>query len=382
MSIIEKTSYSFLDIVGILFRWKKPLMVLLVVTTVGSIIVSLLLDDYYTAYATFVPTNEEQKLFDSAGNLTLYGGDDAVSRVLIFAESPSFVNHMIKKFELAKRYNIDNSTPKGQNKVEKYFRKLYDIKRNRHSGLEISIQDKDPQAAFDMVTEGLDRIKELYRAATSENKGLIKKTYENAIAEKEQELIVVADTLTRLRKKFNIFDVNTQSKALSAMLTSLESNLAFDRAKLEAFVEMNAPRDSIINTEARIAGATRQLDLMRGGAKDDPDVNTSADIYAFNKGRDLIIYWETKIANLNEELSLIITQFAKFKTHAYSNIAGIIVLEPVQVPNLKSYPIRSFMVIGSILVAIILGVIGVLILDMYKRVNWKEVLYEKPISHT
>jgi hypothetical protein len=29
-----------------------------------------------------------------------------------------------------------------------------------------------------------------------------------------------------------------------------------------------------------------------------------------------------------------------------------------------------------------LGVIGVLILDMYKRVNWKEVLYEKPISHT
>ena len=114
MSIIEKTSYSFLDIVGILFRWKKPLMVLLVVTTVGSIIVSLLLDDYYTAYATFVPTNEEQKLFDSAGNLTLYGGDDAVSRVLIFAESPSFVNHMIKKFELAKRYNIDNSTPKGQ----------------------------------------------------------------------------------------------------------------------------------------------------------------------------------------------------------------------------------------------------------------------------
>jgi uncharacterized protein involved in exopolysaccharide biosynthesis len=378
----DKNSYSFLDVVGILYRWKTPLIILILATTICSVVVSLLLDDYYTAYATFVPTNEEQKLFDSAGNLTLYGGDDAVSRVLIFAESAPFVSHMIEKFNMADRYDIDASIPKGQNKVEKHFRKLYDIKRNRYSGLEISIQDKDPNVAFDMVKEALAKIQELYRGATSGNKGLIKQTYEKAIAEKEKELIEVADTLTRLRKKFNIFDVNMQSKTLSAMLTNLESSLAFDRAKLETFIEMRAPKDSITNTQARIAGAASQLDLMRGGDPENPGLITSTDIYAFNKGRDLIIYWETKIANLNEELSLIITQFAKFKTHAYSNIAGIIVLEPVQVPNLKSYPVRSFMVIGSILVSIILGIIGVLILDMYKRVNWKEVLYEKPISHT
>lgn len=378
----EKTNYSLLDIIGILYRWRMPLIGLVLSTTVGAIIVSLLLDNYYTAYATFVPTNEEQKLFDSAGNLTLYGDDEAVSRVLIFAESSPFVNHMIQKFNLAERYDIDVSSAKGQNQVDKAFRKLYDIKRNKHSGLEISIQDKDPQVAYDMVQEALNKVEELYRAATSGNKELIKETYEKAIAEKEQELIEVADTLTTLRKKFNIFDVKTQSKELSAMLTSIEGQLAYDQAKLKKFIEMKAPKDSIINTEARIAGSMNQKALMRGGLKGQEKIETSTDIYAFNKGRDPVIYWETKIANLNEELSLIITQFAKFKTHAYSNIAGIIVLEPVQVPTLKSYPIRSFMVIGATLVSIILGIIGVLILDAYKRINWKEVLYEKPISHT
>ena len=144
---------------------------------------------------------------------------------------------------------------------------------------------------------------------------------------------------------------------------------------------MGGNRDSIINTEARLAGARKQRELMRGGSLLSPDVQTTSDIYAFNIGRDPVIYWETKIANLNEELSLIITQFAKFKTHAYSNIAGIIVLEPVQVPNLKTYPIRSFIVLGVTLIAIILGVIGVLVLDAYKRINWKEVLYEEPINH-
>ncbi|MBL4649546.1 MAG: hypothetical protein JKY03_07425 [Aureispira sp.] len=236
--------------------------------------------------------------------------------------------------------------------------------------------------AHDMVVVALQEIEELYRAATTGNKDLIKETYEAAIAEKEVELITIADTLTILRKEFNIFDVNEQSKALSGMLSSLEGRLAYDQAKLIAFQEMKAPRDSIVNVKARIAGASSQRDLMRGGSLRNPSVETSSDIYAFNEGRDPVIYWETKIANLNEELSLIITQFAKFKTHAYSNIAGIIVLEPVQIPNLKSYPIRSFMVIGSTLVAIILGIIGVLILDTYKRIDWKDVLYEKPVNHT
>ena len=279
-------------------------------------------------------------------------------------------------------YDIDDSTPKGRNKVEKRFRKLYDIKRNKHSGLEISIQDKNPNEAAKMVSFALHKIEQLYRNATAGNKELIKQTYEKAILEKERELIIVADTLTRLRKKFNIFDVESQSESLSTMLASLESKLIFDKAKLKSFIRMKAPRDSIINVRARIDGAENQRDMMRGGLSNGTQVETSADIYAFNRGRDLIIYWETKISNLNEELSLIITQFAKFKTHAYSNIAGIIILEPVQVPNLKSYPIRSFIVLGSTLAAIIIGIIGILLLDIYKRVNWKDVLYEKPISNT
>ena len=140
---------------------------------------------------------------------------------------------------------------------------------------------------------------------------------------------------------------------------------------------MSAPRDSIINVTARIQAGVRKLELMRGGNK---DIETSANIYAFNRGRDEIIYWETKISNLNEELSYIITQFAKFKTHAYSNISGIIVLEPVQIPRVKSYPIRSFIVVVATLACIVLGVIGVLIIDSYKKVNWKEVLYENPVT--
>ncbi len=374
----KKNNYNLLDIIGILYRWQKPLIILILSTAVGSIVVSLLLSDYYTATTTFVPTNEEQKLFDSAGNLSLYGNEDAVSRALIFAESAPLVSHMIEKFDLAKRYDISINSAKGVNKVEKTFKKLYDVKRNKYSGIEMTIQDTDPQIAKEMVEEALYKIEQLYRDATSGNKELIKITYEKAIGEKEKELLEVADTLTRLRRKFNIYDVKSQSQSLSSTITNTETSILRDRAKLAVFIRMNAPRDSIINATSRIEGGENILHIMRGG--DSLQLETTANIYAFNKGRDEIIYWETKIANLNEELSYIITQFAKFKTHAYSNISGLIILEPVQVPNLKSYPIRSFIVVGAILLAMILGVIGVLIIDTYKRIDWKEVLYEKPLS--
>ena len=370
----KENQYNLLQVIGVLFRWKKQLTALVVATTLSAVLVSLLLDDYYTAYATFVPTNEEQKLFDSAGNLTLYGDDDAVSRVLVFAESTPFINYMIDKFNLAERYNIDQSSPKGRNKVEKKFKKLLDVRRNKHSGLEIAIQDKDPQFAYEMIQGALSKIEELYRNATSANKELIKQTYENAIQEKERELIIVADTLTRLRKKFNIFDVESQSEALSVMLSTTEAALAVDEAKLESFIRSRAPKDSIIKVTARIAGANKQIKLMRGEIK---GKSSSADIIAFNKGRDLIIYWETKINNLNEELSLIITQFAKFKTHAYSNIAGIIQLEPARVPNLKSYPVRSLIVLSAFILSIIFGVIGIILIDIYRKVNWDDVLYNE-----
>lgn len=372
-----KTTYNLIETIGILFRWRFYLIGLVVSTAILSIGMTFLLDEYYTAYATFVPTNEEQKLFDSAGNLSLYGNDDAVSRALIFAESAPLVDHMIQKFDLAKRYDIDINTPKGRNKVEKRFRKLYDVKRNKHSGIEMSIQDTDPVVAAEMIQEALDKIEKLYREATSGNKELIKFTYEKAIAEKEVELQTVSDTLTILRRKFNIYDVESQSEVLSTLITNSETQLVEDRAKLRIFQKMSAPRDSIINVTARIQAGVRKLELMRGGNK---DIETSANIYAFNRGRDEIIYWETKISNLNEELSYIITQFAKFKTHAYSNISGIIVLEPVQIPRVKSYPIRSFIVVVATLACIVLGVIGVLIIDSYKKVNWKEVLYENPVT--
>lgn len=375
-------NYSLLHIVGTAYRWRKHLLIFILAAALGSVGISLLLPNYYTAIAVFVPSNEEQKLFDSGGNLSLYGGDDAINRILVFSESSEFTLFMIDSFNLAERYDVDNSTSKGKYEVAKQFKKLCNVQRNKFSGLDLSIQDKDPNQAALMVKAALRKIEDLYRNATAPNKEMIKATYEISIHDRLNDLKEASDTLAKLRRQYNIYDVGKQSEALSSMLTSTESALISQQARLFSYIKNKGHKDSITVTKARIAGAERRLGMLRGEEQviwghDSVRYETSMNIYAFNEGRDQIIFFEAKRANLNDEITFFNEQFAKFKAHAYSNVASIILLEPVEVPNIKSYPIRSLIVIGSVLLATFLGLAGILFMDIYNRINWKEVLHEK-----
>jgi hypothetical protein len=52
-------------------------------------------------------------------------------------------------------------------------------------------------------------------------------------------------------------------------------------------------------------------------------------------------------------------------------------VEAAEVPIYKSRPVRSLICIGEVFIAFILSVIGVLILDVYKDVNWREIVNAK-----
>ena len=60
-----------------------------------------------------------------------------------------------------------------------------------------------------------------------------------------------------------------------------------------------------------------------------------------------------------------------------SDVSAIILVEKAQVPVVKSRPVRSLIVIGAVLIAFLFAVIGVLLLDNYKDVDWKKIVHAK-----
>ena len=363
-------SFNLLDVVASVWRWRKQILILTAVVCLTTVVVSLFLPNYYTASCTFVPANEDKDLFSKEKQNGMYGDEEAVDRAIIFANSAPLVEYMVKEFKLDQRYNISAASPKGESKVSKRFKKLYNVKKNDHGGIEISMQDTDPQMAAKMLTAAIAKIDALYKQATQPNKDLMLKTYETALENKRKELKSNGDSLFVLRKKYAVFDVKTQGELLSTLLVETESQLAESAAKLEAF-KRSGRQDSISNLTAKVQGLNKKLEILN--SKSD-SVNSSISINAFNEGREMIMYYDAQNYSINNDIAEILQEYTRFKAQATSNTSSIITLEPVQVPKIKSYPVRSIMVLAAAFLSIMIGLIAALVFDLNKRIDWKEVL--------
>jgi uncharacterized protein involved in exopolysaccharide biosynthesis len=363
-------SFNLLDVVASVWRWRKQILILTIVVCLTTVVVSLFLPNYYTASCTFVPANEDKDLFSKEKQNGMYGDEEAVDRAIIFANSAPLVEYMVKEFKLDQRYNISAASPKGESKVSKRFKKLYNVKKNDHGGIEISMQDTDPQMAAKMLTAAIAKIDALYKQATQPNKDLMLKTYETALENKRKELKSNGDSLFVLRKKYAVFDVKTQGELLSTLLVETESQLAESAAKLEAY-KRSGRQDSIANLTAKVQGLNKKLEILN--SKSD-SVNSSISINAFNEGREMIMYYDAQNYSINNDMAEILQEYTRFKAQATSNTSSIITLEPVQVPKIKSYPVRSIMVLAAAFLSIMIGLIAALVFDLNKRIDWKEVL--------
>lgn len=196
------------------------------------------------------------------------------------------------------------------------------------------------------------------------------KTYETALENKRKELKSNGDSLFVLRKKYAVFDVKTQGELLSTLLVETESQLAESAAKLEAY-KRSGRQDSIANITAKVQGLNKKLEILN--SKSD-SVNSSISINAFNEGREMIMYYDAQNYSINNDMAEILQEYTRFKAQATSNTSSIITLEPVQVPKIKSYPVRSIMVLAAAFLSIMIGLIAALVFDLNKRIDWKEVL--------
>jgi uncharacterized protein involved in exopolysaccharide biosynthesis len=115
--------------------------------------------------------------------------------------------------------------------------------------------------------------------------------------------------------------------------------------------------------------------MLRGS--DSLSLASAINTQAFTEGADLVSYYQRRLLNINEEISDLNAEYDRFKAQLNSQASSIIVLEPVRVPKVKSYPVRSLLVIGVGLLALFLGLVAAIVLDLYKKVDWSTVISDE-----
>jgi len=319
----SEVSPNLLRAVKILFNNKKWIILFTLAAAILTAIASLFLDNYYKSTTTFYPVNPSlaspNVIFGKSENdLLLFGGDDEIDHLITIAESKELADHAIEKFGLFETFKIDPEKKRAVHKARKEFAEIFKVKKNKYSAVELSVEDKDAEKASLMSNHLREKVDTINMRINRVKQNKLMYTYQQAIAEMNQKISKLSEEIKQERIKYGIFDVENQGIALASR-------------------------------------------------------NDKSEISRFMEGRELIATKSYQLEKLSEDLSTQMDLYSKLRSAFNAGISTIHLFEPGDIPDYKSRPKRSLLVIGAGFFAFLLSAFAILLLNFYRRLDWDSI---------
>ena len=337
----------------------------------GSVIIVLLLPVYYRATTTFLAASPDQakpELLFGEGNMRseYYGNANDIDRLMTIANSNELIEFLIDSFDLYKVYDIDPTHPRAPFLAKREFHSLYEIEKTKRDAIEIIIEDRDKQRAADIANTAREKINELALALIKEGQAKAINTFNSDIASKQEFLKVLGDSLAEIRKTYSIYNIDAQSENLTSQYTEAEAKLVRNRSKLEVLKDTpGIPRDTLSMIKALVTGLEEEVKVL------------DKKIASFNDGLGVFEALQKQFVEAANKLGDDQERLKKYKTVYEADIPAIYLVEKAIVPVVKSRPNRKLIVVGAVLCAFLFGLIGILLFENYKDINWREVYHGK-----
>lgn len=366
-----KNNDNLIEVLRTIFKWKRPIFYVCLIAGLGAVLISLFLPNYYKAVTVFLAVSPDQAKPESLyGKSQLrteyYGNENDIDRLMTIAESGELVNFLVDSFRLYERYKINPEQPKAAFKVQEKFLGLYEVKKTKRDAIELSVEDKDKAVAASIANAAREKIDEIARRLMREGLEKTIRSYEDNIKAKEGQLASLSDSLIAMRKVYGIYSIVGQSEAMPTQVSEAEALLVRNRAKLEAMKNTRGiPLDTILLLQATVRGMEEEFDSL------------TVKMERFNLGLTKTGIFERQYLEANQSLSDDKERLKQVQATYHSVIPAMVIVEAAQIPVVKSRPKRSIIVLATTAIAFLFSIIGVLLFDTYKDINWREVYHAK-----
>jgi uncharacterized protein involved in exopolysaccharide biosynthesis len=203
--------FNLITAIRTILKWKVHILVLILVAGISAALFSIfVMDEWYLSWATLYPTNQAASdrgtIFASeTANKVEYFGDKAdVNRVLTIANSNPVIDFAINSFHLAEHYKVDTAKKYWKTIVRKKFEKKYKAIKTERDAVEISLYDTDPHLAAAIVNAIVQKVDELNKFHVYESKAKIYDAIGVQIATLQERVSEYADTLAMLGQQYKI----------------------------------------------------------------------------------------------------------------------------------------------------------------------------------
>jgi len=227
---------NILTVLNIINRGKKYFFIVFISTFILSTIVAFLLPVIYGSTAVLFPLSP--KSYDPRTKfsyLELYGSVEDINRTVAMAESGVIRDYIVKKYDLAKRYEYDTTKAADAYYLTQEYHGNLDVKETNKGAISITFYDKDADTAALIVNDVIEQINIINKSIIIDAIQKQFKTYKKVMQDKYNGLDSLAGILNAMK---------AQGKSPSGEVASMEMFHAYTRVK-EAEVNLEAIEDDV-----------------------------------------------------------------------------------------------------------------------------------------
>ncbi len=290
-------------------------------------------------------------------DIEYYGEAEDLDRLLAIASSGELKEYLIDKFDLYDHYDIDTSSSKARYAMDLMLNKHYNSTKTKLDAVKLSVEDKDPEFARDMVNAATHKLSEIAQRIVKEGQKIQLGSYKSTVIQKEKGLKTLTDTIGRLRDKYQIYDLQSQSQAYSELLPQAEANLSNVTSRYLSLKNSGIHRDTLSVLKSKVDGYEAQIADLRIKLKN------------FNEGYLPLQSLQEEQEDYLTQLNLDKQRVAQLESAYQSPFNAIHLIELGEVPFIKSRPKRTFVVLGVAIASVLFLSLLVLIQDFIKSIK-------------
>lgn len=365
-----ETSRNLLDYVYVLLKWRRLIVVSVLVCTVATAAVSLILPERWTASTRLLPPEEESDSFNlsmlasaavpaNLGRL-VGGGVTPAERLMTILGSRRVLGAVVDRFSLVAALGATS---------REHAIDLLDAQVERELGrdgsLLVSATATTPAQAAAVCNALAEELDTVNRAGKRYQAAALRRFLEERRGAVQQEMLADAGRFREYQEQHGLVDLEAQTRAAVAVVQGAVQELTLQEVKLQVAREQLAPgQPELRQLESEVAALRQQLAALTGVARAEMGSQAAAALASLGPGlRDLPavgqeyarLALEQKIKE--QILAYLGTRLEEAKYSEARNTPTIQVLDPATPPETRSWPRRTLMVLVAAAVSLMSSVV-------------------------
>lgn len=216
-----QSHFDSTNLIVFLYKWRKALILVGLVSAVTSAVVALLIPDKFKSTVIMFPTQtssvSKSLLSDNAGakhDILQYGEEEESEQLLQVLYSDEIRDKITRKYNLMKHYRIDSTSKYRLTLLNQEYESNINFKRTEFMSVQIDVLDEEPQMAANIANDIASLLDSVKTRMMKERAILGLKLVEEDYAAEKEHIKFLEDSLEKLRH-LGVYDYESQAEVTS-----------------------------------------------------------------------------------------------------------------------------------------------------------------------